>query len=167
LICYIYTNDESCIYLDAPRFYTFAPIGVNRVPAITCGAERARLSTAWTSAKNGFKLPIYGIIPRKNPLPLDPTKVIIKYKTGSTFDKEVIKDWIDRVISPYMVSQGYSQILLIIDQATCHKNLAESYDLIAKGIHVLYIPGRMTGLLQPADVGWFATVKKILQTKME
>jgi hypothetical protein len=76
LICYIHTNDESCIYLDAPRFYTFAPIGVNRVPAITCGAERVRLSTAWTSAKNGFKLPIYGIIPRKNPLPLDATKVI-------------------------------------------------------------------------------------------
>ncbi len=64
-----------------------------------------------------------------------------------------------------MVSQGYSQILLIIDQATCHKNLAESYDLIAKGIHVLYIPGRMTGLLQPADVGWFATVKKSYKRK--
>ena len=78
---------------------------------------------------------------------------------------KVIKDWIDRVISPYMVSQGYSQILLIIDQATCHKNLAESYDLIAKEIHVLYIPGRMTGLLKPADVGWFATVKKAYKRK--
>jgi hypothetical protein len=57
-----------------------------------------------TAAKSGFKLPIYGIIPRKSPLPLDPAKVILKYKIGSTFDKEVIKDWIDRVISPYMVS---------------------------------------------------------------
>ena len=32
-------------------------------------------------------------------------------------------------------------------------------------IHVLYIPGRMTGLLQPADVGWFATVKKSYKRK--
>ena len=54
-----------------------------------------------TAAKSGFKLPIYGIIPRKSPLPLDPAKVILKYKIGSTL---VIKDWIDRVISPYMVS---------------------------------------------------------------
>ena len=123
------------------------------------------MSTAWTSAKNGIKLPIYGIIPRKNPLPLDPTKVILKYKTGSTFDKEVIKDWIDSVISPYMVSQGYSKILLIIDKASCHKKLAESYDFIAKGIHVLYIPGRMAGLLQPAEVGWFATIKKAYKRK--
>ncbi len=73
---------------------------------------------------------------------------------------EVIKDWIDHVISPYMVSQGYSRILLIIGQATCHKRLTESYDLIEKGIHVLYIPGRMTGFLQPSDVGRFATIKK-------
>jgi len=63
-----------------------------------------KLTGILTAAKSGFKLPIYVIIPRKNPLPLDPTKVILKYKTGSTFDKEVIKDWIDRVISPYMVS---------------------------------------------------------------
>jgi len=59
-----------------------------------------------------------------------------------------------------MISQGYSKILVIIDQATCHKKLTESYDLIEKGIHVLYIPGRMTGFLQPADVGWFAAIKK-------
>ena len=54
-----------------------------------------------------------------------------------------------------MASQGYSKILLMIDQATCHKKLTESYGLFEKGIHVLYIPGRMTGFIQPADVGWF------------
>ena len=43
-------------------------------------------------------------------------------KCVETYDKEVIKDWTDRVISPYMVSQGYSKILLIVDQATYHKN---------------------------------------------
>ena len=69
------------------------------------------MSTAWTAAKSGFKLPIYEITPRKNPLPLDPTKVILKYKTGSTFDEDVIKDWVDRVISSYMLSQGYYKIL--------------------------------------------------------
>jgi len=121
-----------------------------------------KLTGILTAAKIGFKLPIYRIIPRKNPLPLDPTKVILKYKTGSTFDKEVIKDWIDRVISPYMVSQGYSKILVIIDQATCHKKLTKSYDLIERGIHNLYLPGRMTGFLQPTDVGWFATIKNAL-----
>ncbi len=121
-----------------------------------------KLTGILTAAKIGFKLPIYRIIPRKNPLPLDPTKVILKYKTGSTFDKEVIKDWIDLVISPYMISQGYSKILVIIDQATCHKKLTKSYDLIERGIHVLYLPGRMTGFLQPTDVGWFATIKNAL-----
>ncbi len=60
-----------------------------------------KLTGILTAARSGFKLPIYGIIPRKNPLPLDPAKVILKYKIGSTL---VIKDWIDRVISPYMVS---------------------------------------------------------------
>ncbi len=62
-----------------------------------------------------------------------------------------------------MVSQGYSKIVLIVDQATCQKKLTESHGLIEKGIHVLCIPGRMTGFLQPADVGWFATIKKCSQ----
>ncbi len=56
---------------------------------------------------------------------------------------------------------------LILDQAPCHKtkefkDLASSVDC-----SLIFIPPRMTGLLQPPDVAWFAPIRKQYRKKWQ
>ena len=115
--------DESAIYLDSPSNYTYSQKGVRRVKASTAGGERTRLSSAFTAAANGHKLPIYTIIPRINNIPeLDLIQnMLFNYKTQSTFDDSSILNYLETIILPYMTSRSLERILLVIDQATCHK----------------------------------------------
>lgn len=49
--------------------------------------------------------------------------------------------------------------MIFLDQATCHSS-AETRRTFAKyNIRLNFIPKRMTGLLQPADVTWFSSMK--------
>jgi hypothetical protein len=59
-----------------------------------------------------------------------------------------------------MESNGLSSVLLILDQARCH--LTAKVKARCEELHIkcLYIPPRLTGLLQPADVCWFSVLKK-------
>ena len=61
--------DESAIYIDSPPGYSYGSKGSKRVKAATAGAERVRISTAWTATASGYKFPIYTIIPRVNVIP--------------------------------------------------------------------------------------------------
>ena len=96
--------DETSIYLDCPSNYTIALKGTRRVKASTAGGERTRLSSAFTAASNGNKLPIYAIVPRVTPIPeLDVIDNIqFDYKTQSTFNESMILKYFERIIIPYM-----------------------------------------------------------------
>ena len=65
------------------------------VKASTAGGERTRLSAAFTAAANGYKLPIFAIIPRQTPVPqLDGIhNMVFKYRTKATFDESVILEY--------------------------------------------------------------------------
>lgn len=54
----VFNMDESAIYLDCPRKYTFEEKGRRRVKINTHGGELARMSAAFTAAADGTKLPI-------------------------------------------------------------------------------------------------------------
>ena len=118
----IVNMDESAIYLDSPSNYSYARLGSKRVKASTAGAERVRLSSAWAGTASEFKLPIYLIIPRKNAIPdlNDLPNIIIKYRSSSTFDADIIIEWLTKVIIPYKQQREFDRILLVIDLATCH-----------------------------------------------
>jgi hypothetical protein len=114
--------DETAIYLDRPSNYTYSKIGEKRVKASTAGGERTRLSAAFTAAANGYKLPIFAIIPRQTPVPqLDGIhNMVFKYRTKATFDESVILEYLQRIVVPYMQAHAYDSILIILDQANCH-----------------------------------------------
>ena len=83
--------DETAIYLDARRNYTYSPKGAKRVKGSTCGSERTRLSTAFTGAADVTKLPVFTILPLKTELVFEkPELVEVESKTNSTFDSEMI-----------------------------------------------------------------------------
>ena len=114
--------------MDCPTNYTYTNIGVKRVKASTAGGERTRVSAAFTAAANGHKLPVFAIIPRVIPLPeLDAIQNLqFKYRTKATFDEAVILEYLQRIIVPYMQAHAYDSMLIILDQATCHRTATVS-----------------------------------------
>ena len=58
-----------------------------------------------------------------------------------------------------MSRQAKSRILLHLDNSPVHKrnDLMERFK--ANNVEVSFFPARMTSLLQPADVGWFRSLK--------
>ena len=55
---------------------------------------------------------------------------------------------------------GQSKSVLILDNAPCHKTTKVKEKFRESLIDLMYIPPRMTGILQPADVSWFKTLKQ-------
>lgn len=84
--------DETTIYLDFPSNFTYESKGAKRVKATTCGGEKAKISAAFTASAAGDKLPIFIIVPRKTDLPnyTPPDNVLVVYKDGATFDKNIL-----------------------------------------------------------------------------
>lgn len=157
-------------YADFTYFlgnYTYSPKGEKRVKATSSGNERTRLSAAFTAVANGTKLPIYTIIPRKKPLQFDaPLPMVqVEYQTNSIFNEDVIIGYIKRIVIPYKLQMNLDLLLLIIDSATSHTTPRVESFLHDNKIKLLLIPPRMTNLLQPADVGWFSSIKKAYRAK--
>lgn len=131
------------------------------------GNERTRISAAFTAVADGTKLPIFALIPRKNPInEMNNLKnAEVAYKSESTFDDEMIICYLNRKIIPYKLRKQLQTILLIIDHAPCHLTVKVKNFCVDNCIELLFIPPRLTNLLQPADVCWFASIKKSYKVK--
>jgi len=123
-----------------------------------------KVSLAFTATSDDRKLPILIILPRKRPLKspfVCPSNVIILYKPKSkTFDTKVMKEiFITNIIRPYMMRHNKKRLLLLLDNSPVHKR----QDLMAafreQQVEISFFPPRMTSFLQPADVGWFRSLK--------
>jgi len=114
--------DESSIYLDSPSTYTYDVTGSRRIKATTTGNEKTRLSAAFSAVADGFKLPVFVIIPRVRTIAEieDLECIIAEYQTGGTFNDEMIVLYLERIVVPYMLRKKFNSILLVIDQAKCH-----------------------------------------------
>ncbi|RNA17277.1 pogo transposable element with KRAB domain-like [Brachionus plicatilis] len=159
--------DETSIYLDFPSNYTYDTKGARRVKANTTGGERVKLSAAFTASASGEKLPIYIVVPRKTDLPnfKVPDNVVVHYKSGATFDTDLLCEYITKILIPYKLINTIDEIEFIVDSAPCHRT-EKVRDLCDDNeINQVFIPPRFTNLLQPADVCWFATLKRAYHKK--
>jgi hypothetical protein len=182
----IYAADETNFRLDAPPNYTYETRGTQRVGAITSGKEKAKVSVMACATAIGVKLPLVIVVPRKTPLPRfrAPDNVIVVYKTSGTFDSTLIVDgflkrfnfnsfvfliliWLIffRVIDAHVLRSGFNNPALIWDNATCHSSAEVEEHLLKTKIVPIFVPPRMTGLLQPADVCWFRSFKLAFRRK--
>ena len=155
----IFNMDETSIYLDYPSNYTYDKRGTRRVKANTAGSERTRMSAAFTAS--GSKLPIVVLVPRKTEIPdyVPPDNVLLIYKTAATFNDDVLVEYLERVMS------GKQGSTLFIDSAKCNTTNKVSVKFDELEINSYIIPPRMTNLIQPADVGWFAKIKATYHKK--
>jgi hypothetical protein len=131
------------------------------VKASTTSNERTRLSVAFTAFSDGTKLPIFTIIPWKTAIAFDcPENVEVAYNTSSTFDSEMILSYLQRIVVPHMMRKNFEKMLLIFDEASCHLNPKVADFCKLHSIFIITVPGKMMNLLQPADVCWFASIKR-------
>jgi hypothetical protein len=153
--------DETSIYLDFPTNYTYTTKGDKKVKSTTTGGGRVRISAAFTATASGIKLPILILVPRKTPLPnFDvPPNCCVIYKPSATFDENIICEFLEIVIKPYMSSNHLEKCAILLDAAKCHNTKIVQDKLKQLIITQVHIPPRMTNLLQPADVCWFRPLK--------
>jgi hypothetical protein len=64
----VYGADHFAIQLDSPIDRTYDEIGVKRVPVVTSGNEKVKISVMACASADGSKLPLVVLVPRKTPL---------------------------------------------------------------------------------------------------
>ena len=67
--------------------------------------------------------------------------------------------YVPRILAPHILRNGQDKSHLILDQAPCNKHQKTKKKLSEYRIRPIYIPARLTCLLQPADVAWFKSLK--------
>jgi len=72
----------------------------------------------------------------------------------------MILAYFQRIILPYKLRKNFDKLLMVFDEATCHMHKKVIDFCALHSIYLLTIPPRMTNLLQPADVSWFASLKR-------
>jgi hypothetical protein len=107
-------------------------------------------------------------VPRATELPnfTPPDNVLVIYKSNATFNSDVINDvFLNRIIVPHVQRFNLQNSTVFLDSAPCHKTDTVKQKFTEAGIVRELIPPRFTNLLQPADVSWFASLKKRLHER--
>ena len=156
--------DETSIYLDSPYSTTYSESGVRRVSAVTTGNTQTRVSIAFSATASSKKLKPLILIPRKNPLKnfVPPNNVVIIYGTNGNFNDSIIgNQFVDKVIKPHMILNDLERVDLLFDCAPCHCTSVVSNAFAAANVNPIFVPKRLTNLLQPADIAWFRPLKAL------
>ena len=100
-------------------------------------------------------------MPRKEPLNdyFPPNNVEIVYKPSATFIDEIICLYMDKCL-PH-----HAEFSWIIDSAKPYLTAKVKNKAKELRINLIFIPPRLTNLLQPADVCWFSVFKKLYHAK--
>ena len=152
------------IYLDSPCSTTYSEPGVRRVPAVTTGNESTRVSIAISAAASSKKLKPMILIPRKKPLKnfKVPNNVVVVYGTSGNFNNSIISNqYLEKVLKPYMILNNLEHVNLFLDCAPCHCTANVKAAFSGANVDLIYVPKRLTNLLQPADIAWFRPLKSL------
>lgn len=128
------------------------------------------MSVLFSASAAGQKLKPIILLPRKNPLPnfTPPDNVHLVYQTSQNFNETIIcEQFIKKVLASHVLSRNETSAFLVLDQAPCHTTARVKSCLEANKISYVYVPKRMTNLLQPADVSWMRSIKLMFKQKWQ
>jgi hypothetical protein len=88
-------------------------------------------------------------------LPLHPHKRHYAMQKKAWFDKAVMLDWVENVLTPYVATAPAGVIpIVFLDSFKVHLLGSVAYAIKSLGVEVEFIPAGCTGLVQPIDVGF-------------
>jgi hypothetical protein len=71
-----------------------------------------------------------------------------------------------RVVHPYVLQKKLDQAFLLLDSAPCHKTQEVRDAARLAKVKLIFVPPRLTNLLSPPDVTWFAPIKRLINKKL-
>ena len=166
----VFNMDETPAYFDLPSTSTIDFKGVRNVHVKTTGHEKLRYTVVLTQAADGSKLPPMVIFKLKNvPKESFPPGIVVAASPGGSMTTQLMLDiYIPKVLKqrPHDIFASGSKGVIFWDSHLSHKDP----DVLTKceamaALKPVVIPGGMTSLLQPLDVGVNKTYKANLRDK--
>ena len=146
--------DQTPLTFDMPANSTVDAKGTKSVSIMTTGHEKDRFTVMLACLGDGTKLPPYVVFKRKT-LPKDlvlPRGIHVRAQAKGWMDESLVKDWLNSVWSK-VGGLLRKRNLLVWDSFRAHLSDNVKRVLKTPRTDVAVIPGGMTSLLQPLDVG--------------
>ncbi len=84
-----------------------------------------------------------------------PTTHFYKCQDAAWMDEQVMIEWVNKVLAPYVATApDHVVLILILDMYRCHMMASVVQMIQELGVKVQHIPGECTSLCQPVDVGF-------------
>jgi hypothetical protein len=156
--------DQTAVYQDMMPRSTIDLVGVNSVTAAAASTSE-RVTAALCVCSNGEKLrPMIifkgtetGRIARSihSRNTLFPAGATYAVQANAWMDQRVMIEWLEHVLFPYVDAflQEGGRVILVLDTLRSHRTPEVTRRIHDKGLRILFIPGGLTGQLQPIDVG--------------
>ena len=146
--------DQTPLTFDMPANSTVDSKGTKSVSIMTTGHEKDRFTVMLACLGDGTKLPPYVVFKQKT-LPKDlvlPRGIHVRAQAKGWMDESLVKDWLNSVWSK-VGGLLRKRNFLVWDSFRAH--LSDNVKRVLKNSRtdVAVIPGGMTSLLQPLDVG--------------
>lgn len=162
--CNIGNADQTPLTFDLPYDTTIAQKNSKSVSIRTTGNEKNRFTVMLCCLADGTKLPPYIIFKRKTMPKLKlSTDVIVRVHEKGWMCENTMKDWLKTVWSRRPNSRTRSA--LVLDSFRCHRSDYVKAMLKEDNTDLIIIPGGMTSILQPLDVGINKPMKTALRRR--
>ena len=161
--------DQTAIVHGDNRRLTIADRGSTAVEVTSLARQTDRVTVALAIASNGEKLSPFVIYKgtrfgrisrefRREAIPY-PQSVNYFCNANAWMTNEAMEYWIDLVLWPYALTKGPHSIALLLDSFSVHQSSQIRSKITSLNIEVITIPGGLTGMMQPLDVGINAPFK--------
>ena len=159
---FILNMDQTPAWFSMSRKRTLEVIGVKTVHIRTSTNDTKRVTVAVTIASDGTVLPLMLVFKGERTgriatteFSTYPTTHHYRCQKKAWMDEQVMLDWVDDVLKPYIATAPEHVIpVLILDSYRCHMMASVVTRIQELGVEVMHIPGGCTSLCQPVDVGF-------------
>jgi hypothetical protein len=153
--------DQTPVYFSMTPKGTLALKGARTVNARSSTSSTVRVTVAVTITASGDTLPfllVFKGTPGKKiqkKMQKEGDKRLLYYAQKKAWmSEDILIEWVDRVLKPYVETAPEGVVpLIILDQYKCHLMASVVNRIEDLGVQVEHIPGGVTGLCQPVDVG--------------
>ena len=147
-----------------PSETTVTHVNEKSVRILTTGNEKKRFTVMLGCFGDGTKLSPYVIFKRKTMPKLHfPKGIIVRVHEKGWMDESLMKEWLRLVWGRRQNTRQRS--LLVLDSFRCHRTESVKNILKDDNTDLAIIPGGMTSMLQPLDVGINKPMKSALRRK--
>lgn len=156
----ILNMDETAINYESIPNHVVVSRGSKEVNAVDVVNAKQGFTGVVTVSKDGTLLKPMAIFPHLKKQPFTRIECHVSVSESGKMNQELMKEWYDNVILPYMRKNNLERCLLICDNYGSHKT--EDVIRYMNKLDILFLPSNTTPFLQPLDANFFSLLKRQL-----